>query len=192
METLLVLDHQLFFLVHNLPHALLLDWFALWLSGLGVAGLIWLLISIWLFMKIEKRDHWFFLPVVLAAALSELVTNMFLKNYFARARPPGAILTDYSFPSGHATFAWALAVVLAAKEPRARYFFYILAILISLSRVYLGVHYPADVVAGCIVGLTVGLLSLRIGRVVIQYRHAKIKRKRTSHYSRRRRGRKDD
>jgi undecaprenyl-diphosphatase len=136
---------------------------------------------------IEKRDpprlaasrreagHWFFLPVATATALSIFITELALKNMFARNRPPGAMLTDYSFPSGHATFAWALAVVLTAKEPRARYFFFLLAFLISLSRIYLGVHYPADVAAGSIIGLSIGYFSLWVERKVIFYRIRKKK-----------------
>lgn len=178
METLLALDHQLFLLINHFPHSLALDWFAIWLSGIGVGGLIWLLISIGLFIREEKRDHWFFLPVVFATAASEFVTNLLLKGFFSRNRPPETLGTifvagqppDHSFPSGHATFAWALAVVLAAKEPRAKYFFYLLATLISLSRIYLGVHYPADVVFGTVVGVTIGLISLWVERKVVFYR----------------------
>lgn len=175
---ILALDHQLFLWINHLPHTILSDWFALWLSGIGVGGLVWLLISIWLFMKVEKKDHLFFLPVVTAVALVELVANILLKDFFARNRPPASLgtifvagsLSDHSFPSAHATFAWALAVVLSAKEPRARYFFYLLALLISLSRIYLGVHYPADVVAGSIAGFAIGFFSLWVERKVIFYR----------------------
>lgn len=183
METLLALDHQIFFWINHLPHTILSDWFALWLSGIGIGGLVWLLISIWLFLKIEKKDHWFFLPVVTAMAFSEVVGNIILKNYFGRGRPPvslgtiniGGILTDHSFPSTHATFAWALAIVLSVKEPRAKYFFYFLAFLISLSRIYLGDHYPADVVAGSLVGLAIGYFSLLIEQQLIFYRIRKRK-----------------
>lgn len=178
METLLALDHRLFLTLNHLPHSLFTDWFALWLSGIGVGGLIWLLISIWVFLKVEKKDHWFFLPVIVATAISEFAANIALKDFFARNRPPlslGAIFVstppnDYSFPSGHATFAWALAVVLAGKEPRAKYLFYILAILISLSRIYLGVHYPADVIYGSLVGVVIGWFSLWLEQQVIFYR----------------------
>lgn len=173
METLLALDHFIFSLFSRIPHPLFLNWLALWLSGIGMGGLVWLLISIILFFREEKRDHWFFLPVVTAAALSELLSNIFLKDLFARNRPPGAGLPDFSFPSGHATVAWAMAVVLAAKEPRAKYFFYFLAVLISLSRVFLGVHYPSDIIAGGLVGITIGLFSLRIERLLSIKYHKK-------------------
>lgn len=170
MEPLLALDHQLFFLINDLPHTPLLDTIAFTLSGIGVGGLIWLLLSILIFVRVGRRDHWFFLPVVLATALSQFLTNMWLKDFFSRNRPPGAAMDDFSFPSGHATFAWALAVVLAGKQPRLRYAYILLALFISLSRIYLGKHYPADVVAGSVLGLGIGYVSLWIEKKIIYHR----------------------
>ena len=192
MDTLLALDHQLFLFINHLPHAPWSDAFAMTLSGVfGATTVIWLLLSIFLFVREERRDQWFFLPVILAGGISVLVTDILLKNYFTRNRPPldlgaihvGSAISGYSFPSGHATFAWAIAVVLAKKEPRAKYFFYLLAALISISRIYLGVHYPADIVAGSVLGLGVGHM--------VQYVHAQVKRQRASDHAGRRRSRKD-
>lgn len=175
MQTILALDHQLFLLINHLPHTVLSDTVTLTLSGIGAGGLIWLTLSILVFTRVERKEHWFFLPIVLATALSEVFGNWSLKLFFARNRPPvslGAIFVtnpprDFSFPSGHATFAWALAIVLAAKEPRLKYFYYTLAILICFSRVYLGVHYPSDVVSGSFLGLAIGWFSLWVERKVI-------------------------
>ena len=170
----LSIDHQLFFWINHLPHTPVSDAIAMTLSGtLGSMVIVWILLSIWLFVREEKKDKLFFLSVAAASGLSLLITEFFLKNVFARNRPLGAFLTDYSFPSGHATVAWALAVVLAAKEPRVKYLFYLLALLISLSRIYLGVHYPADVIAGMLVGLGIGHISLWIERKIVKKYHKK-------------------
>jgi undecaprenyl-diphosphatase len=167
-QLLITLDHRIFLFINHWPHTPVSDAIALTLSGVfSSTVVIWLLLAVWLFVREEKNDHWFFLPVVLASSLSILITDILLKNYFARSRPPGAMLSSYSFPSGHATFAWALAVVLASKEPRARWLFYGLAFLISLSRIYLGVHYPSDVVVGTLVGLGIGLFSLHIEHKIL-------------------------
>ncbi len=191
-QLLISADHRIFLFINHWPHTPLTDAVALTLSGVFASTVvIWLLLSVWLFVREETKDHWFFLPVALASALSILVTDIFLKNFFSRNRPPvtlgtiniGGPLLDHSFPSGHATFAWALAVVLASKEPRARWLFYGLAFFISLSRVYLGVHYPYDVIAGSLIGLGIGNISLWVEQNMIKYPHVKVKRERASHNS---------
>lgn len=171
---LITLDHTIFLFINHWPHTPALNAVALTLSGaFSSTIIIWLLLAVWLFVREEKKDHWFFLPVILASSLSLLITDVILKNFFARNRPPGALLFDYSFPSGHATFAWALAVVLASKEPRAKWLFYALAFFISLSRVYLGVHYPYDIIAGTLVGLGIGYFSLWVERILVAKYHKK-------------------
>jgi len=194
-QLLISLDHGIFLLINHWPHTPVSDAIALTLSGIFASTVIvWLLLSVWLFVREETRDHWFFLPVILASSLSILITDGILKNLFNRNRPPvslgtitiGSPLLDHSFPSGHATFAWALAVVLASKEPRAKWLFYGLAFFISLSRVYLGAHYPADVIAGTLVGLGIGYISLWIEQNMVKYLHVKVKRKRTAHTTGRR------
>ena len=64
---------------------------------------------------------------------------------------PGEIL-DPSFPSGHALYAFMMATVLATWFPRYRIIFYIAAGFIGWTRIYLGVHYPTDVIAGGLLG----------------------------------------
>ncbi len=61
-----------------------------------------------------------------------------------------------SFPSGHATGAFADATLIAAFWPRARRPAYLIAGLIAFSRVYLGLHYPLDILGGALLGIAVG------------------------------------
>lgn len=167
METLLALDRQLFHIINGTSHVSVLDAIAVVLSGVGRAGIIWFCITVILFIKEEKKDRWFFAPFLAAGAMSWFLVEVLLKPIVARSRPGlelGTIIVGFqsdtfSFPSGHATIAFAMAVVLAQKEPRWKWTFYTLAVLISLSRIYLGVHYPLDVIAGSIIGLVIGRLS---------------------------------
>ena len=163
-ETLLLIDRQLFFWINHLPHNAFLNAINLLLSGIGTAGLVWFVLGVILILKEEIKDHWFLAPIVAAGGTSWLLVEKIIKPWAARSRPAleaGAIIvgdgrTDFSFPSGHATIAWAMAVVLSRKEPKWRWLFYTLAILISFSRIYLGKHYPLDVVAGALLGAVIG------------------------------------
>ncbi|MBI5587564.1 MAG: phosphatase PAP2 family protein [Deltaproteobacteria bacterium] len=68
-----------------------------------------------------------------------------------------------SFPSGHTTVSFAMAMVLAKRYPGGRHIFYLTAALVGASRVWLGSHYPSDVMAGALLGLGVGhLLTTRM------------------------------
>lgn len=96
-----------------------------------------------------------------------------LKQVFARPRPPVAdpeleplvaLPGSFSFPSGHAATAFAAAAAVGFVAPRLRWPLLALAALVALSRVYLGVHYPLDVLAGAALGLALGWLATRAAR----------------------------
>jgi undecaprenyl-diphosphatase len=82
----------------------------------------------------------------------------------ARHRPfetqLGPRSSTHSFPSGHAATSFACATVLSAYAPRYRVPFFALATLIALSRIYNGMHYPTDVLAGAVLGVLTALLLL--------------------------------
>lgn len=189
IDTILALDHELFLLINHLPHTYLFNELTRFFSGIGSWGAIWIVIAVLLFFREEKRDHWFFLPVIFATTIGAILSEFILKWFVGRVRPTpdmGAIVVqgagNFSFPSTHATLAFALAYVLSYKEPRYKNWFYILASLIALSRIYLGVHYPLDVVFGSLIGLGVGALSLWGERNMVKYTSDQIKRQTASHY----------
>ena len=87
--------------------------------------------------------------------LAAASTSQILKETFGRVRPDGA---DNSFPSGHATAAFAFAVVLSLRYPKQRLYFFLLAAMLAITRVLLLKHYPSDILAGAAIGMTMGLL----------------------------------
>lgn len=105
-----------------------------------------------------------------AAAVAEGVTVV-LKHVTERARPPLAdpaiqamisLPDSTSFPSGHAATAFAAATAVGILHPRFRVPLLALAGMVALSRVYLGVHFWSDVLVGALLGVAIGLLTVRL------------------------------
>lgn len=101
------------------------------------------------------------LEAITALGLSQAIVQI-LKRGFGRERPYKMVknintfeieLKDYSFPSGHTTASFCMAATLAFNMPRIAVFLYIMAMIIGISRIYLAVHYPTDVVVGIILGV---------------------------------------
>ena len=100
------------------------------------------------------------------AAVSVLASGLFaggLKWITQRERPEPMMdhRSNTSFPSQHASGAAAVAVLIARRHPRLAWFAWILAILMGLSRIYLGRHFPSDVLTGFLLGAISSWLVLR-------------------------------
>ncbi len=137
----------------------------------GVAGLLpfTLLWSVPLWVGQRRRDA---VDLVLLLILDALLTAG-LKLLFAVPRPPGPSLyvplddvSDFAFPSGHATRAFAAATLLTARFRDWRWgaALFAYAGIVAVSRIYVGVHWPADVVAGAAFGVAWGFAFDRATR----------------------------
>ena len=144
-----------------------LDPFMIGITHLGDAGMLWIVLS--LLLLIPQKTRKYAMMAIVALLFSLLVNNMILKNIVARTRPYEVVegLTwliekqrDLSFPSGHTASSFATAVVLF-RNLKKRYGIplLVLAVLISLSRLYVGVHYPTDVLFGAISGTLLAILA---------------------------------
>jgi undecaprenyl-diphosphatase len=138
-----------------------LNWFFIGLSWIGQLGLVWIAIA--LVLALRWRRPSLFLTVVVADVVADALAELG-KVIFHRHRPfeheLGPPPSSYSFPSGHAATSFACATVLSVFVPRWRVPFFALATLIALSRLYNGVHYPSDVLAGALLGVATALLLL--------------------------------
>ena len=151
-------------MVHHRWHPL--DDIFVWLSKLGGYGLIWL--GLGLALSLLWRRATPVVLVLLADAVADGLATL-LKIAVGTRRPSGggpliAIPHSDSFPSGHTATSFACATVLTALVPRAAPAFYVLALAIGYSRVYVGVHWPFDVVGGAVLGIATALLLLAVTR----------------------------
>ena len=96
------------------------------------------------------------------AMIVSQITAHSMKRFCTRPRPylsvPEAnlwealVLKDYSFPSGHTTASFVLAVTLAVSNPFQAFWTLPLASIVGISRIYLGLHYPTDILTGAVLG----------------------------------------
>ncbi|MCM1134937.1 MAG: phosphatase PAP2 family protein [Clostridium sp.] len=160
LETLLNMDGGILLFFQETLRNPALDPVMKFITTLGNSGIIWILLTAALLIPKRTRKIGYMSACALLASL--LINNIWLKNWVARVRPYNAIAglvpiikkpSEFSFPSGHAGSSFASACVLYRKLPK-KYgvFLLILAILISFSRLYVGVHYPSDVLAGALTG----------------------------------------
>lgn len=151
-------------------HTPLLDNILAFITSLGNAGIIWIVLAVVLLILPKTRKTGI---IVAAALLMDLVLcNLILKNLVARVRPydVNTAITilikkplDFSFPSGHtaASFA-AMTALFLAKMKKAWIAALVLAVLIAFSRLYFYVHYPTDVLGGAVVGILSGIIGYAI------------------------------
>ncbi len=137
-------------------------------THLGDKGIFWILLTLLLLAIPKTRKAG--LCSLCALIGSALVNNVVLKNVVARTRPyeviPGLELLvakahDFSFPSGHSAASFASATALYRTLPK-KYSIWalLLAACIAFSRLYIGIHYPTDVLAGTLDGILLGYFSV--------------------------------
>ncbi len=147
------------------------------LPALGRAAdhsVLWMAVAAGLALAGGPRGRRAALTGLIAVAVTSAIANQPAKRSFGRRRPgldavpPGRrvrrVPTSTSFPSGHAASAAAFATAVATTAPAAAVPVGALMLGVAYSRVLTGVHYPADVVAGALLGAGVGLLAGQVAR----------------------------
>ena len=139
-----------------------------WVTHLGshVAVIVFLILCL-IFMKKRKAVLYLLLLYGIQSgvvyALKFLIQRkrpfVFLETLSKLSQGPGEVL-DPSFPSAHTLYAFMMATLLATWFPRYRIIFYIAAGFIGWTRIYLGVHFPTDVITGGLLGYGITRLFL--------------------------------
>ncbi|MFH1136747.1 MAG: phosphatase PAP2 family protein [Pseudomonadota bacterium] len=165
------LDRSLFLVLNKAFRNSVLDWL---LPFISTNQLVWLvpgvILAIYLAMG-SARTRWALAGIIMAAALSDSLGAYVIKPLFQRPRPFSELTGIFvylqgwvpvesikagptlSFPSGHAASSTAAAVVLGYFFPKARLVLIFLVLVVCYSRIYMGLHYPGDILGGMVLGL---------------------------------------
>lgn len=159
LEKLCAADTRIFFWLCGYRILRPVEHMSRWISRCG-DGYLYAAVGLLLFV-FEPQDGQVFFTTALLAFSVELPIYLLLKNTIQRDRPCHRLKQvdalvypsdRFSFPSGHAAAAFLFASIVAAYYPAFGVWMYGIASLIGLSRVLLGVHYPADIIAGALLG----------------------------------------
>jgi len=169
IEYLLELDAKLLLIIQSLRLPILNE-IVMFFTSLNNGGII--VIAIILLFLLVKKLRFIGMMMAVSLILEAVLNNLILKNLIGRTRPyemiDGLMLlckeaTDFSFPSGHTGSAFAIAGVIWLLLPK-KYGItaIVLSILMGLSRLYVGIHYPTDVVVGVFLGIFTSWLTVKI------------------------------
>ena len=158
----MTIDQIIFQVINGLAHKWwLLDWLGIFLASY----LNYFLILIAIFLLIKERNwRWriyFFCLASLSVILARGVITEIIRFFYYRPRPFLVLqiqpLVNHditaSFPSGHATAYFALALAIFYINRKWGWWFLGAALLMGLARIFVGVHWPLDILAGALIGL---------------------------------------
>jgi undecaprenyl-diphosphatase len=118
-------------------------------------------LAVYLWIKKGSRGRLTLLTLALFVALADPISSRLIKHWVQRPRPcaalpgvltPAGVRGTFSFPSSHAVNIGGAALIIALNFPSWSLPAFLLAALVGLSRVYLGLHYPSDVLVGYLIG----------------------------------------
>ncbi|GAB4448767.1 MAG: hypothetical protein OHK0015_53650 [Chloroflexi bacterium OHK40] len=164
------LDTRLFLAINGLPHPPLANQAMVALTTVMNGGWGWVLALIAAAALDHPRGKRALRQVPPALWFATMTVEYPIKHYFRRRRPFRDVVQaiavgrkpgTYSFPSGHSAAAFAGAWLLTGHYPRLAPLWYLVAALVGFSRIYLGAHYPGDVVSGALTGTALAEVARR-------------------------------
>ena len=174
------LDAAVFQLINQDGRNAFFDWFMPFMSELKNFTLVLILLGVWVLWRERKAGIVFLIFLGLTVTITDQSTNRLMKEFIGRIRPCAVLehvrmLTDcntsYSFPSAHAVNIFAGAFFMSQAFRRLAPVFYVIAAVVAYSRVYIGVHYPLDVIGGAAIGLLIAWPMRRLKDEVVNRFH---------------------
>ena len=189
MSTLSSIDSELFLYLNGL-HVGWMDKIMILITNMWIWFPLYLLLIYWTVKQYGKHCWWVFLAVGVVVLCSDQLSSHVFKPVFQRLRPcynpdlqdlihlpKGLAGGRYSFTSSHAANTFAVAAFLAPTlrnyKPWSGLALYLWAFISSYSRIYLGFHYPGDILCGAILGILVGLVLWKVFQQSVIEKHWK-------------------
>ncbi len=164
MQPLQAVDARLFLAINHMPHTRVSNRIMHGVTTVMNGGFGWVL-GLLLATAVDRKQALSALHQVLPPLwFATMAVEFPIKRFFKRQRPfidvvqaisVGRKPGNYSFPSGHSAAAFAGAWLIARHYPQLRPLLYALASLVGFTRIYLGAHYPGDVVSGALTGMVI-------------------------------------
>ena len=177
MKPLDALDAEIFLAINHLPHNRWLNGFFRFFTLIFTGGLGWYLIMVLAILFDPRKGTRVVRHTVLPLSAATSLVEFPIKAFFHRSRPFIAFIQaivigkkpgSWSFPSGHSASAFAGAWLLSHDFPDQSPFFFLLAALVGFSRIYLGDHYPSDVLSGALSGMALAESVQRVQQAVMR------------------------
>jgi undecaprenyl-diphosphatase len=174
------LDTTLFHLINQTGQNSFFDWFMPFMTDLKNFTYILGVLGVYILWRGKKAGLIFLAFVGLTLAITDPFSSRILKEWVSRIRPCQVLqgvrlLTDcntsYSFPSSHAVNIFAAAYFLSQPFRRLAPLFFGIAAIVGYSRIYIGIHYPLDVIGGAAIGLLIAWPIRRLKDRVLRRLH---------------------
>ena len=186
MDALSTFDSDLFLFLNGL-HVSWLDKFMVLVTDMWVWMPLYILLIYWTVKQYGKRWWWIVLAVCVVVLCSDQLASHVCKPLFHRLRPcyntdfqdliylpKGLAGGKYGFVSSHAANTFAIAAFLTPAlknyRPWASIVLYLWAFVSSYSRIYIGFHYPGDILCGAVLGVLVGMVLWKVFQLTLQKR----------------------